>query len=131
MKKFLVCLFMCLAMIGASLIMENQTDAVEQSISEISDRTMIRASHILVDSEAEALRIKANIEKGKISFEDAAAKYSKCPSGRRSGGDLGNYGRGQMVKSFEDAAFSSPVGQITEPVPTQFGYHLIKVTAAK
>ena len=131
MKKLLLCLFLCLAMIGAGFIMENQTDVEAKSIYESPNRTMVRASHILVDTKEEALKIKADIENGKISFEDAAAKYSKCPSGSRSGGDLGGFGRGQMVKPFEDAAFKAPVGEITEPVQTQFGYHLIKVTAAK
>ena len=131
MKKLLICLFMALAMIGASFIMENQTETNAKSIYESPNRTMVRASHILVDTKDEAEKIKDDIESGKISFEDAAAKYSKCPSGRRSGGDLGGFGRGQMVKPFEDAAFSAPVGEITEPVQTQFGYHLIKVTAAK
>ncbi|MCR4881477.1 MAG: peptidyl-prolyl cis-trans isomerase [bacterium] len=111
--------------------MENQTEVSAKSNYESPNRTMVRASHILVDTQDEALKLKSDIESGKISFEDAAAKYSKCPSGRRSGGDLGGFGRGQMVKPFEDAAFSAPVGEITEPVKTQFGYHLIKVTATK
>ena len=131
MKKILICLFLALAMIGASFVMENQSETNAKSIYETPNRIMVRASHILVDTQAEALKIKKDIEDGKISFEDAAARYSKCPSGRRSGGDLGGFGRGQMVKPFEDAAFSAPVGEITEPVQTQFGYHLIKVTAEK
>lgn len=93
-------------------------------------RKSVKASHILVDSEKEALTIKRDIESGKISFEQAAKKYSKCPSGQ-SGGDLGYFGRGQMVKEFENAAFALPVGKISAPVQTQFGYHLIKVTDAK
>ncbi len=131
MKKFLTVLFVALAFIGVGFIMENQTEVSAKSNYESPNRTMVRASHILVDTQDEALKLKSDIESGKISFEDAAAKYSKCPSGRRSGGDLGGFGRGQMVKPFEDAAFSAPVGEITEPVKTQFGYHLIKVTATK
>ena len=131
MKKFLACLFVVLAFIGVNFIMENQTEVSAKSNYESPNRTMVRASHILVDTKEEALKIKADIESGKITFEDAAVKYSKCPSGRRAGGDLGGFGRGAMVKPFEDAAFSSPVGEVSEPVKTQFGYHLIKVTAAK
>ena len=87
----------------------------------------VRASHILVETIDEALKIKEEIEKGEKNFELAATEYSLCPSGAR-GGDLGFFGRGAMVKPFEDAAFSLEKGQISEPVKTQFGYHLILVT---
>ena len=85
----------------------------------------VKASHILVDTKAEATRLKAEIEDG-ASFEYLARMYSKCPSGR-NGGSLGYFGRGQMVKPFEDSAFNAKVGEVTEPVHTQFGWHLIKV----
>lgn len=85
----------------------------------------VKASHILVYSKAEADAIKAKIDKG-ASFEDLAKRYSKCPSGE-NGGDLGYFGRGQMVKEFEFAAFDLPIGQVSEPVRTEFGWHLIKV----
>lgn len=88
--------------------------------------TQINAEHILVGSKAEALLIKSDIESGRYSFEEAAAKYSKCPSGKNGGG-LGYFGQGQMVKEFEDAAVSLPEGQVSDPVKTQFGWHLIKV----
>jgi peptidyl-prolyl cis-trans isomerase C len=90
----------------------------------------VRASHILVATEKQAKDIKDAIEQDMISFEDAAKKYSQCPSGQR-GGDLGYFGRGQMVPEFEKAAFSLPVGQVSDPVKTSFGYHLIKVTDSK
>ena len=85
-----------------------------------------RAKHILVADEAEADKIKAEIESNAISFEDAAKKYSTCPS-KEQGGDLGNFGRGMMVPEFEDAAFNAEIGKVTNPVKTQFGYHLILV----
>lgn len=86
----------------------------------------VSAKHILVAEESEAKNILEEIKANKISFEDAAKKYSKCPSGRE-GGDLGFFGRGMMVKEFEDAAFSMEKGQVSDPIKTQFGWHLIKV----
>ena len=89
----------------------------------------VNASHILVDSEEKALEILAAIKAGEISFEDAAKAHSSCPSGQR-GGNLGDFGQGQMVPEFDSAVFSMEVGEITEtPVKTQFGYHLIKLNA--
>jgi len=86
--------------------------------------TMIRARHILVDSEKEANDLWDMVQKGD-TFEELARNHSKCPSGR-SGGDLGIFGRGQMVPEFEEAAYSLSDGQISKPVRTQFGYHLIE-----
>jgi len=88
----------------------------------------IAASHILVDKNSQALKILEELNSG-TKFEDLAKKYSTCPSGKR-GGALGKFGRGQMVKPFENAAFELKVGETTkEPVKTQFGYHIIKRTA--
>lgn len=89
------------------------------------DPEKVRAKHILVNTEEEAIRIKKEIEEGK-TFEDAAKEYSSCPSKER-GGDLGAFSKGQMVPEFEQVAFSQQVGEIGNPVKTQFGYHLIKV----
>ena len=86
----------------------------------------VRASHILVDGKVEAEKLMEKI-KGGASFEQLAMKHSKCPSGR-NGGDLNYFGRGQMVKPFEDAAFNANKGDVVGPVQTQFGFHLIKVT---
>jgi len=87
----------------------------------------VSASHILVDTEDEAKAIKARLDAGE-DFAEIAKSDSKCPSSVR-GGDLGTFGRGKMVKEFEDAAFALEVGKVSEPVHTQFGWHLIKVTA--
>ena len=89
----------------------------------------VRASHILVDTEAEAKNIKKMLDEGQ-SFDSLARKYSKCPSSEM-GGDLGFFGKGMMVKPFEDAAFSLQVGQTSNPVKSEFGYHLIKLTGKK
>ena len=91
--------------------------------------TEVKASHLLVKTEQEAIDLANEIKGGK-SFEDVAAMHSLCPSGA-NGGDLGFFGRGMMVKPFEDVAFSLPVGELSEPVQTQFGWHLIKVTDVK
>lgn len=88
--------------------------------------TEIRASHILVKTEDEAKKLYDEIKGGK-DFADVAAEYSLCPSGA-AGGDLGFFGRGMMVKPFEDAAFALEVGEMPEPVETQFGWHLILLT---
>lgn len=85
----------------------------------------VRARHILVKTEDEASVISYDLSHGK-DFEEVAKEKSLCPSGKK-GGDLGWFGRGQMVKEFEDAAFSLQKGEISRPVKTQFGWHLIKV----
>lgn len=84
------------------------------------------ANHILVPTEMDAIKLKSEI-KDFNDFKALAAQYSKCPSGQ-NGGNLGCFGRGQMVKPFEEAAFNGNVGEVSEPVKTQFGYHLIWVT---
>lgn len=88
----------------------------------------VKASHILVESEEQCMDLKSMIESGEISFTEAAKQFSKCPSGSK-GGDLGFFGKGQMVKPFEDACFSeeTKVGDVVAPVQTQFGYHLIQL----
>jgi len=87
----------------------------------------IRASHILVEKHSQALEIIRKISEG-ADFKEMARQYSTCPS-KKKGGDLGWFGRGQMVPEFERAAFALNVGQMThEPVKTKFGYHIIKRT---
>lgn len=88
----------------------------------------VRASHVLVKTEDEAKKLREDINAGKISFEDAARQISLCPSGHE-GGDLGFFKRRVMVKPFEDAAFAmKEIGEVSEPVETQFGWHLIQLT---
>ncbi|EDS76206.1 peptidil-prolyl cis-trans isomerase [Clostridium botulinum C str. Eklund] len=86
---------------------------------------MISAKHILVDTEELAKEVTEEIKNG-MTFSDAATKYSTCPS-KAQGGNLGKFGKGQMVPEFEEAAFNLEIGKISEPVKTQFGYHLIEV----
>ena len=91
--------------------------------------TQVRASHLLVETEQEALELREEIINGK-PFEQVAAEVSMCPSGAK-GGDLGYFSQGQMVKEFDDAAFSMEVGEVSQPIKTQFGYHLIYLTDKK
>ena len=83
------------------------------------------AKHILVDTLEKAEEVSEKIKNG-MSFEEAANEYSSCPS-KEQGGNLGSFTRGRMVPEFEEAAFKLGVGVVSEPVKTQFGYHLIKV----
>ena len=85
-----------------------------------------RARHILVPDEKTCAALKAEIEGG-ADFADVARKHSTCPSGKQ-GGDLGEFGPGQMVKEFDEVVFNKEVGKVHGPVKTQFGYHLVEVT---
>lgn len=96
------------------------------NIRGIEMASKIRASHILVEKHSQALQILEELKRGK-KFKELARKHSTCPSGKK-GGDLGIFGRGQMVKEFEKAAFALKVGEVSQPVKTKFGYHIIKKT---
>lgn len=85
------------------------------------------ARHILVASEDQAQEIKDRIANGE-DFGDLAREVSLCPSGR-DGGNLGTFRPGQMVREFNDVCFNEAVGVVHGPVKTQFGYHLIEITA--
>lgn len=85
----------------------------------------VTASHILVSTIEESEKIAEAIKEG-LEFAEAAKKYSSCPS-KEVGGNLGTFEKGRMVPEFEEVAFSLPVGVVSEPVKTQFGFHLIKV----
>ena len=108
------------------------------AIAGLTDSRTAQASHILLGfkdyspeaSLAEAQSIKAQIEAGELTFADAATQYSTCPS-KAKGGSLGEFKRGAMVPEFDEVCFSNevPIGGLEGPVKTQFGYHLIRVTA--
>ena len=85
------------------------------------------ARHILVDSETKCSELKDEISNG-ADFAEIAKSYSTCPSSR-NGGDLGQFGPGQMVPEFDKAVFNGDVGIVYGPIKTQFGYHLLEVTA--
>lgn len=83
----------------------------------------VNAQHILVTHEYEADDLLKKLDDGE-TFEQLAKDFSQCPSGQ-SGGNLGEFGKNQMVKPFEQAAFALQVGETSKAVKTQFGYHLI------
>jgi len=85
-----------------------------------------KARHILVASEAQCAELKTKIEAGE-DFAAVAKAHSSCPSARQ-GGDLGEFGRGEMVPEFDSVVFSGEVNKVHGPVKTQFGYHLLEVT---
>jgi peptidyl-prolyl cis-trans isomerase C len=84
------------------------------------------ARHILVDTEEQCNKLKQQILDG-TEFAEVAKEHSSCPSGR-NGGDLGQFGPGQMVKEFDEVVFSGEINQVHGPVKTQFGYHLLEIT---
>ena len=134
------------------LITDNVAEATEEEAKAFYDENQegfkkpatATASHILISfdplstnevevaetkaqKKAQIEKIRADILAGTITFEDAAKQYSSCPSGAE-GGSLGSFGKGSMVPEFEEASFTQEIGEIGEPVETQFGYHIIKAT---
>ncbi len=89
--------------------------------------TQATARHILVDSEEKCKTLIDDI-KGGADFAAVAKEHSSCPS-KRDGGNLGTFGKGQMVPEFETACFEGEVGEVQGPIKTQFGYHAVEVTA--
>lgn len=85
------------------------------------------ARHLLVDTEAQCLDLKKQIEEG-ADFAEIAKQHSSCPSSAQ-GGELGEFGPGMMVPEFDKVVFSAPVNTVQGPVQTQFGYHLLEVTS--
>ncbi len=86
-----------------------------------------RARHILVSDEDACSKLKQQIVDG-ADFADLAKEHSTCPSGKQ-GGDLGEFGPGQMVREFDDVVFNHEVGKTHGPVRTEFGFHLIEITS--
>lgn len=99
--------------------------AYEDQIAKLKPEPEVRARHILVKTEQEAKDLAKQL-KGGADFNELAKKSSDGPSAQ-TGGDLGYFSRGQMVKPFEDAAFTLQPGQISDPIQTEFGWHVIKV----
>lgn len=115
---------------GITISDEEIREYFEANKARFAKGASVHAKHILVDSEDKCNELLESIVSGGKAFEDVAKESSTCPSGA-NGGDLGEFGKGQMVKEFEDAAFAAEIGHVVGPVKTQFGYHLIKVEDKK
>ncbi|MCK5915349.1 MAG: peptidylprolyl isomerase, partial [Deltaproteobacteria bacterium] len=96
---------------------------------EFKQAKQVRARHILVQDEATAKEIEKKL-KGGADFATLAQESSKCPSSSK-GGDLGFFTRDRMVKEFADVAFTLKKGEVSDPVKTKFGYHIIEVVEIK
>lgn len=115
------------------------TQEFDKNKAQYAEPEQVRAKHILISvkpgmtetaAKEKIKEIQTAINSGKESFEDAAKRASDCPS-KEQGGDLGFFVREQMVPEFSEVAFSTEVGKVSEPVQTQFGFHLIKVEEKK
>ena len=102
----------------------------EKNKDKFAPVTQIRASHILVKTEDEAKKIEDRLKQGE-DFAQLAKKYSIDTATAKNGGDLGYFSKGQMVPEFESAAMKLKPGEISEPVKTKYGYHIIKMTNKK
>jgi peptidyl-prolyl cis-trans isomerase C len=119
--------------INATIAVKKVTDTevkalFEQEPAKFGTQAMADTSHILVDNEELCQQLRSQIVNNEISFEDAATKHSSCPSNER-GGNLGSYEKGQMVPEYDNVTFSLEIDEISQPVKTQFGYHLIKLNS--
>lgn len=116
------------AMDNITVSEEEKQAFYEANKMQFIQQASVSAKHILTEDEEGCLKAAKEIETGEKTFEEAAKAYSTCPSGEQ-GGDLGAFGKGQMVKEFEEAAFNGELNTVLGPVKTQFGYHLIYVYA--
>jgi peptidyl-prolyl cis-trans isomerase C len=98
----------------------------EEAVQKGGSEEEVRARHILVPTEEEAKAVLAEIKKG-TDFAELAKQKSKDPGAAAEGGDLGYFGKSQMVPEFAEAAFKMKKGEVSDPVKTQFGWHVIKV----
>ena len=115
-------------MVAAQITDDAIQTAYDNFVADSASRETVTAAHILVETEDEAKAIIAQLNDG-ADFAELAKEKSTGPSGP-NGGELGSFGRGQMVPAFENAAFDMPVDSFSaDPVQTQFGWHVIKVTA--
>lgn len=99
----------------------------DNNMEDFRTGTEVRARHILVDTEEKAKDILDSVMKGE-SFDELARTFSEDKGSAQNGGDLGYFSRGRMVPEFEEAAFSLKKGEVSRPVKTTYGYHIIKVT---
>jgi len=107
----------------------DEVEVTEEEMKEYYDsyKPNITARHILVADEATAKEVKQKLDEG-ADFAELAKEYSTDTASAENGGDLGSFGTGQMVPEFEEAAFALKVGEISDPVQSTHGYHIIEVT---
>lgn len=116
----------------APTVSEEEVRAHYEQNKNLYSTTQVRASHILVSTEAKAREILEEAKKDPERFAELAKQYSADPGTKERGGDLGFFGQGRMVPAFESAAFAlEHVGDISDVVQTPFGYHIIKLTGRK
>lgn len=113
---------------GAKVTEADARKYYEENSEQMVAGKTYNASHILVDSEEKANELLGKIKAGETTFEAAAAEFSSCPSGK-NGGNLGDFTKGQMVPEFEQACDALSEGEISAPVKTQFGYHIIRLNS--
>ncbi len=109
-----------------SITDEEMETYFEENKDSFAEEEKVQASHILVEDEKTAKEIVEKLEAGE-DFADLAKEYSTDEESSENGGDLGFFGRGEMVQEFEDAVFALEVGELSEPVKTEYGYHIIKL----
>jgi peptidyl-prolyl cis-trans isomerase C len=130
--------------IDASLTIPDYTKAAREQYdlnkAKYLEAEQVEAAHVLIataneHSEAEALKLAQEVRTKALAgtdFAELAKEYSSDPGSKKNGGSLGFFGRGRMVKPFEEAAFALPeIGAISEPVKTPFGYHVVKLLGRK
>ncbi len=136
MKKIISLMLLVFALFCSACIDFGSLNIISSKAQAEIEAKQVLAYHILVPTEEQAIELRNEINKAETrserfaNFTTAARKYSKCPSAAE-GGKLGWFYRGEMVKPFENAAFSIPTGTVSEPVKTQFGWHLIYVVNRK
>lgn len=102
----------------------------DKEVAGVKGEEEVHARHILVESEAKAKELYERIVKG-ADFAELARTFSKDPGSKQDGGSLGFFGRGQMVPQFEEAAFKLKAGEVSAPIQSQFGWHIIRVEERK
>lgn len=113
-----------------SITDEEMKTYFEENKDSFDEKEQVKASHILVEDETTAKKVKEELDSGK-DFAELAKEYSTDTSNAADGGDLGYFSKGEMAEEFEKAAFEMEVNTVSNPVKTDFGYHIIKVSDKK